>query len=103
MKMTKTFREKSKQKVLGGKSAGEQTGPSLFVLANKGENFQGQREEAKEDMNRYPVHTTHSQTHTPHSGGFVMFCAAGLTDSHLQDLFVIQSLLNRQLEEGTFL
>lgn len=70
MKMTKTFREKSKQKVLVGKSAGEQTGPCLFVLANKGENFQGKREESKEDMNRHPVHTAHTQTHTQHSGGF---------------------------------
>lgn len=103
MKMTKTFREKSKQKVLVGKSAGEQTGPCLFVLANKGENFQGKREESKEDMNRHPVHTAHTQTHTQHSGGSLMFSAAGLTDSHLQDLFVIQNLLNRQLEEGTSL
>lgn len=31
-----------------------------------------------------------------------MFCAAGLTCSCLQALFVIRNLSNRQLREGTF-
>lgn len=69
MKMTKTFREISKQKVLGGKSAMEQTGHCQFVLENKTEEFsrtKGEKRKGKQIYMLLTHRTQHTYTYTQH-------------------------------------
>lgn len=74
MKMSKTFREKNKQKVLGGKSAKEQSRHCQFVLENKRGEFSGTKgeEQKGKQIHTLKTHHTHTRvrTRTSHSGGF---------------------------------